>query len=62
MATLPSQGGSEGTWGTELNEWLEVEHATDGSHDSVVFMATLSGQMLMNNDNVISNNNELVFL
>ncbi len=62
MASKPSQGGSEGTWGTELNEYLDVEHATDGTHDSVAFMATLSSQMIMNNNNVISNNNELVFI
>jgi hypothetical protein len=32
MATLPTPGGDEGTWGDELNEWLLVEHATDGTH------------------------------
>ena len=62
MATLPSQGGSEGTWGTELNAVITTEHTSTGTHDSVVFMATLSSQMIMNNDNVISNNNELIFI
>lgn len=32
MATLPTPGGDSGTWGDELNEWLLVEHAADGTH------------------------------
>lgn len=36
MASLPSQGGSDGTWGTELNAWLQVEHGSDGTHDLIV--------------------------
>jgi len=30
MATLPTPGGDSGTWGTELNEFLEVSLASDG--------------------------------
>jgi len=30
---LPTVGGSDGTWGTTLNQFLEEEHASDGSHD-----------------------------
>jgi hypothetical protein len=33
-ATLPSQGGSDGVWGTELNNWLQYEHASDGTHST----------------------------
>ena len=33
MASLPTIGGSDGTWGTTLNGFLEEEHASDGSHD-----------------------------
>lgn len=36
MATIPSQGGSSGTWGTELNAWLQEEHASDGSHSVIL--------------------------
>lgn len=32
MAELPTPGGNEGTWGTILNEYLEVEHNPDGTH------------------------------
>jgi len=32
MAALPTPGGSSGTWGTELNDYLSVEHAADGTH------------------------------
>lgn len=32
MAGLPTTGGSAGKWGTELNEFLEVEHNADGTH------------------------------
>lgn len=32
MAALPSPGASDGTYGTELNEYLVVEHNDDGTH------------------------------
>lgn len=31
MAVLPTVGGSSGTWGTELNNWLTVAHKSDGT-------------------------------
>ncbi|KKL79988.1 hypothetical protein LCGC14_2009320 [marine sediment metagenome] len=38
MATKPSPGGSDGTWGTELNAYLEVSLAADGKVlDGAVF-------------------------
>lgn len=50
MATLPSQGGSDGTWGTELNAWLQVEHASDGTHSIVLFYE----------NNILSYENEIL--
>lgn len=32
MAQLPTPGGDDGQWGTILNEFLEVEHGADGTH------------------------------
>ena len=32
MARLPTVGGDDGTWGSVLNEYLQVEHASDGNH------------------------------
>lgn len=32
MARLPIVGSDDGSWGTVLNEFLEVEHNTDGTH------------------------------
>lgn len=32
MAQLPTPGGNDGTWGDVLNEYLEVEHASNGTH------------------------------
>ena len=32
MARLPTPGSDDGNWGTLLNEFLEVEHDTDGTH------------------------------
>jgi len=32
MPLLPTQGGSPGTWGTEVNNYLLLEHNTDGTH------------------------------
>lgn len=31
MPVRPSQSGSSGTWGTELNAWLDVAHNSDGT-------------------------------
>ena len=36
MATLPTPGGDEGTWGAELNTYLRVQHNADGTHYKVV--------------------------
>ena len=33
MARLPTVGGDNGSWGTVLNEYLETEHKSDGTHD-----------------------------
>ena len=33
-ATLPSQGGSNNVWGTELNTWLQVAHDSTGAIQS----------------------------
>jgi hypothetical protein len=51
MATRPSQGGSDGTWGTELNAWLDVEHASDGTHD---LMLTYEGAVLTYEDDILT--------
>ena len=32
MGRLPTPGGDADTWGDVLNEYLEVEHNTDGTH------------------------------
>jgi hypothetical protein len=32
MALKPTPGGSDGTYGTELNEFLDVGHDADGTH------------------------------
>ena len=39
MATLPTVGGSNNTWGTELNAYLQIEHNTDGTHKQSTFSA-----------------------
>ena len=31
--TLPTVGGSEDAWGTLMNAHINIEHATDGTHD-----------------------------
>lgn len=36
MRTLPAQGGSSGTWGTELNDFLSVVHEPATGHLSLV--------------------------
>lgn len=33
MATLPTVGGDSNTWGTELNEFLQIAHSADGTLD-----------------------------
>jgi hypothetical protein len=42
MPTLPTPGGDYDTWGTELNEFLEVSHGPDGRLNSEI-TATGSG-------------------
>lgn len=32
MPALPTPGGSSGTWGDELNDWLLVDHNADGTN------------------------------
>lgn len=32
MASLPTVGGDNGSWGTKLNQYLETEHNADGTH------------------------------
>ena len=32
MATKPTPGGSDGTYGTEMNAFLDVGHDSDGTH------------------------------
>jgi hypothetical protein len=41
-ARLPTVGGDSGNWGTVLNEYLGVEHGTDGTHSK-----PLTGQLVM---------------
>ncbi len=46
MAPLPTPGASDGTYGTELNAYLVVEHETDGTHgDTVPTSVTSSGDI-----------------
>lgn len=41
MASLPTPGGSDGVWGTRLNEYLEVEHDSGGAHEIVLVGARM---------------------
>lgn len=37
MARLPTVNGDDGNWGTVLNEFLSVEHDSDGKHDALLY-------------------------
>lgn len=43
MATRPSQGGSNGTWGSELNAWLDQFANADGTLKAAAVLAALGG-------------------
>lgn len=43
MPALPTPGGSPGTWGDELNEFLEVVHNADGTVDAASIDVADSG-------------------
>ncbi len=36
MATKPTPGGSDGTYGTEMNAFLDIEHNADGTHNGSI--------------------------
>ena len=57
-ATLPTVGGDEGTWGTELNTWCLVNHAADGTHDDLDGMICIVGNMLCYEGAVLVYENE----
>ncbi len=40
MATLPTQGGNSGTWGTDLNTWLLQSHDANGNNTTAVIVET----------------------
>ncbi len=44
MARLPSPGGDKGTWGTILNEFLSVDHNSDGTIKTVAVSKGGTGQ------------------
>ena len=63
MATLPAQGGSTGTWGTELNAWLETEHNSDGSHNSDTFIDSLGAKLIISGaGSIITKDALLIYL
>ncbi len=43
MATLPTVGASEDTWGNEVNAYLEVEHDADGTHGAITPTSITTG-------------------
>jgi len=52
MSLKPAQGGSTGTWGTELNAHLEVEHNAAGNH---TYFVCNEDHQVCNLDRVVSN-------
>jgi len=45
MARLPVPGGDTGDWGTVLNDFLDVEHNADGTHNIAGLSATLAAKV-----------------
>jgi len=35
MAAIPVQGANAGTWGTDLNAYLQTEHSATGTHEAI---------------------------
>ena len=61
MADLPVQGGNEGTWGTDLNTWLQVEHESDGGHDNDTFVGALNNKFLFTSNGIVVNDSGILF-
>ena len=51
MRTLPAQGGSDGTWGDELNDFLSVAHDPTTGHLSIL---TYDGDVLVYEGEVVT--------
>ncbi len=74
MPAIPIQGANSGTWGTDLNAFLEVEHeGTDGTHKAITATSiTSSGtvsaplvsgvayNIVCNGNQVVCNDNQVV--
>lgn len=58
MANLPTVGGSNGTWGTELNTFLLVSHNPDGTLKDIVATSRTASYTLALSDagNVVEMN------
>jgi hypothetical protein len=41
MANLPTVGGSDGSWGSDLNTFLQVGHDADGTHNKTQMLTDM---------------------
>ena len=61
MAQLPTPGGDDGNWGTILNDYLQVEHNSDGTHKTSYLPlagGTMTGDLV--NPNLVNHTEEVV--
>ena len=54
MADFPAQGGSSGTWGTELINFFELEHFMDGNNGGKLAVVCCDNEVVCCDNEIVT--------